>query len=238
MKQLTLRPGSKTALFLALFLSVALTACGDSDADDRPANGGRPTPSLEAGTTVSFGTYRQNGPEADSISWVVLKVDSGKALLLSKDLIASRPWDETGEHLTWDVSSIRRWLNNDFLSTAFSSAEREAIVPTALDCSDRHGYGTPAGSNTTDRVFLLSIEEFDELVKNTPWTTATPTRTAREEGAYANAQGHAAWWLRSPGMTADSPAYLSSAGELGTRAHKATERILGIRPAMWIDLTK
>ena len=33
------------------------------------------------------------------------------------------------------------------------------------------------------------------------------------EGAYTNGQGNAAWWLRSPGMTASSPAYLSSAGD-------------------------
>lgn len=219
-------------LLLALLVALACTACDSSDSE--PAPDDKPIHTLQVGETVKFGAYQQQSSQRDSISWVVLRVDEGKALLLSVNLLSSRPWDETGNNLTWDNCSLRQWLNHDFLNVAFSASERADIVPAALDNSDQQRYGTPAGKNTEDSVFLLSVNDFAAYVQGTRFATASPTRRALDEGAYANAQGYSAWWLRSPGMTPDSPAYLSSAGELGTRAHKATERILGIRPAIWV----
>lgn len=210
----------KIAILFMLLLPMAFTSCSAGD------------------RIVTMGTYQQDSPQKTPISWIVLKEENDSALLLSLHLLAARPWDESGEHLTWDASSIRRWLNHDFLRTAFSQAEIDAIMPTVLDNSDQHGYGTPAGPSTTDRVFLLSVNEFDSLVCNTGYATATPTPVAIAEGAYVNDHGQSAWWLRSPGATVDSPSYLSSAGELGTRAHKATERVIGIRPAIWVKRSK
>lgn len=226
----------KLSLTLIMLASMLVVACGNNDAEtmtkEEPASSNDNLP----GSIVSFGTYQQNSSQKDAINWIVLKFDDNKALLLSKDLLSARPWDETGNNLTWDNSSIREWLNNEFLNNAFSKEEINSIVSTELDNSDQQGYGTPSGKNTTDKVFLLSVDEFNNLVKNTTFATASPTKLAVEEGAYSNDQGNAAWWLRSPGMTNESPAYLSSAGELGTRAHKATEKEIGIRPAVWIEL--
>ena len=215
---------------------MVIAACGDNDAEAQPKE--TPGNAVTPKSIVSFGTYQQNSLRKDSIRWVVLKAENDKALLLSLNLLSSRPWDVTGNNLTWDKSSVRQWLNNEFLNAAFSKEEINDIIPTELDNSDQHSYGTPSGDNTVDRVFLLSIDEFYNLVKPTRYATSSPTQLAKEEGAYANDQGNSAWWLRSPGMTNDSPAYLSSAGELGTRAHKATENVIGIRPAIWVKIKK
>lgn len=233
----------KFSLLLALCLSMMFTACGGSDAEANANDNINPGSisqgnGIQPNQIVRFGSYQQDSSQKTPINWIALKVEGDRALLMSLNLISSRSWDDTGKNLTWDDSSIRQWLNNDFLNAAFSKEEINNIIPTELDNSDQHGYGTPAGKNTTDRVFLLSINEFESLVKNSRYATAAPTQTAKSEGAYANDQGNSAWWLRSPGMTNDSPAYLSSAGELGTRAHKATEKILGIRPAIWIKISK
>lgn len=245
MKHKTNKGAAKVASLLMLLMAMTFAACQDSDAEDmqpavptKPDNTAKPDGSLKANDVIRFGTYSQNSPQKDSISWRVLRVDGEKALLLAVNLLSSRPWDATGQNLTWDNSSIRQWLNGEFLNEAFSSDERNAILLSDLDNSDQHGYGTPAGKNTTDKVFLLSVNEYETLVKNTPYATASPTSVAVNEGAYANGEGNSAWWLRSPGMAFDSPAYLSSAGELGTRAHKATEKILGIRPAIWISTAR
>lgn len=228
----------KYSLLLILLMSMVIAACGNDNVEINPKENPSSGNAIKRESIISFGTYQQNRSQKDSIRWVVLKVEDNKALLLSLNLLSARPWDETGRNLTWDNSSIRQWLNNEFLNAAFSKDQINDIIPTELDNSDQHGYGTPSGKNTVDRVFLLSVNEFESLVNNTSYTTASPTRVAREDGAYANEQGNSAWWLRSPGMTNDSPAYLSSAGELGTRAHKATEKVIGIRPAIWITIKK
>lgn len=46
-----------------------------------------------------------------------------------------------------------------------------------------------------------------------------------------------AWWLRSPGISATSPAYLASNGDVGNRAHEMTETIIGVRPAIRVKKT-
>ena len=52
-----------------------------------------------------------------------------------------------------------------------------------------------------------------------------PTAFAISHGAYTNGSGNCAWWLRSPGMTETSPAYIASAGSVGNRAHEMDETI-------------
>ena len=178
---------------------------------------------------VSLGKYQSR-----SIDWIVLNVDEDSALLLSKDILSSRPWDVTGANKTYDKSSIRVWLGGEFTSAAFSEDEKARFLLTDLDNSDQHGCGTPAGADTQDKVFLLSISEMQTYLPE-PLRAVTPTRQAVSQGAYTNGAGECAWWLRSPGMTLTSPAYLASAGSLGSRAHEVNETIIGVRPAMWVS---
>lgn len=212
-----------TAAFIAL---TSLTSCQKSKAE-----------TVEQYAIVQMGNYQQDGQTKEPINWIVLTQDGDRVLLMSRNLLSSQPWDVTGTNLTYAGSSIRQWLNNEFTANAFTSEENDAIIPVELDNSDQYEYGTPVGANTVDKVFLLSVREYDDYVKNSNYKTACPTALAVSEGAYTNGQGNAAWWLRSPGMTASSPAYLSSTGDLGTRAHEATETIIGIRPAIWVKAT-
>ena len=138
------------------------------------------------------------------------------------------------EAVTWEESDLRATLNGAFLDAAFTDAERSVIFEVALNNGDDMGYGTPVGANTTDRVFLLSVEEGLRYLPNASDRTVSPTPYAVKQGAYTNGEGNCAWWLRSPGMTDTSPAYFASAGDVGNRAHEVNENIIGVRPALWI----
>ena len=178
--------------------------------------------------TVAIGQY------PDPIEWLVLAEKDNQMLLLSKDALASLPWHNTHTAVTWDQSDLRAWLNGEFLETAFSKEEQAAILVSDLDNGDDYGYGTPVGDNTQDKVFLLSVSEMQTYLPE-PLRAVTPTRQAVSQGAYTNGAGQCAWWLRSPGMTPTSPAYLASAGSIGSRAHEVNETIIGVRPAMWVS---
>jgi len=184
--------------------------------------------------TVAFGSYPQNGSGAEPIEWLVIDSDDSSVLLLSKYCLASLPWHNSRETVTWDNSDIRAWLNGEFYRTAFTAEEQAAILPSVLDNGDDLGYGTPVGGNTEDRVFLLSANEALSLLSEGR-RAAEPTAYALRQGAYTNSAGDCAWWLRSPGMTETSPAYFASAGEIGSRAHHVDETIIGVRPAIWIQ---
>lgn len=183
--------------------------------------------------TIVFGSYPQQNDRAEAIEWIMLEDNGERVLLLSRYCLASMPWHNSHEAVTWDESDIRAWLNGEFLETAFSEEERATILSAVLNNGDDLNYGTPDGEDTTDSVFLLSVREALHYL-DIGNRTASPSAYAIRQGAYTNGSGNCAWWLRSPGMTETSPAYFASAGEIGNRAHEVNETIIGVRPAIWI----
>ena len=144
--------------------------------------------------TVFFGSFPQQGSDAEPIEWIVLDEADGKTLLLVKDCLASLPWHNDHTAVTWDQSDLRVWLNGEFLQTAFTAEEQDRILFTDLDNSDVLGYGTPAGADTRDRIFLLSGTEGQTYLTDAI-RTVTPTRYAISQGAYTNGAGQCAFSL-------------------------------------------
>ena len=112
---------------------------------------------------VSFGRYwagtkMENVP----IDWVVLDEDEEHLFLVSKQSIVTKPLDDEGND-GWGHSSIRKWLNNDFFNLAFTEYERCWIVTQELTTHYDEYYDNPAADiKTTDKVFLLSMNDLDK----------------------------------------------------------------------------
>lgn len=222
-------------LIVVIMAMALLTGCASTSANGKSESASVSTPAEPTAEqaksttteTVSFGNYQNQ-----KIQWYVLHKEDGKALLLSVQALDSKPFSE--EPATWDQSSIRTWLNDDFYKKAFSSSERQNIILSKLTNGDDLSYGTKAGPDTEDRIFLLSASEAAKYLSKEE-TVTSPTDYASSQGAYTNDGGDCAWWLRSPGMNDEGPAYYSSQGDIGTRAHQSSENIIGIRPAMWVN---
>ncbi len=75
----------------------------------------------------------------------VLDKQDGKVLLLKDNSLGSTPFDETGKNVTWKSSSVRKWLNGDFLNDNFFKAEQNAILDTTVKNTANPVYNTPAG---------------------------------------------------------------------------------------------
>lgn len=219
----------KIAVIMAMFLLAGCSSAA-SGKEDRSVSSETTKSSssvASAQDTVTFGNYQN-----EKIEWYVLDEKDGKTLLLSVHALDSRPFNDGPA--TWDNSSLRSWLNGDFYNEAFSGEEQKEIQLTRLDNGDDLKYGTTVGTNTEDHVFLLSASEAKEYL-NKKETVTSPTEYAASQGAYTNENGDCAWWLRSPGMDDEGPAYYSSQGDIGTRAHKGSESIIGVRPAVWVS---
>ncbi|GHU60168.1 hypothetical protein FACS1894171_0520 [Clostridia bacterium] len=108
------------------------------------------------GDTATFGSYY-----GKPIEWQALAVDTTaqKALLIPKEMVGSRSFNDNGEGTTWENSSIRKWLNNEFYNTAFSAQQKAFILETDLENKANAEYNTGGGANTKDKVFLLSVDE-------------------------------------------------------------------------------
>ena len=82
----------------------------------------------EVGGYISFGHYEQdndleNGKEA--IEWLVLAKEGDRILVISKYALDCQPYNAVLEKVTWETCTLRKWLNDDFLYTAFSEEEQK-----------------------------------------------------------------------------------------------------------------
>ena len=190
-------------------------------------------------STVFFGSYPQSdvsGYTKDPIEWYVLEKNDSKALLLSKYILDTKPYNNDDVKITWENCSLRVWLNNDFYNYAFSNNEKNNILDTNVVNNDNEEYGTKGGNNTKDKIFLLSADECKNYLVNFKSINTTGTSYAP-----ANYQ----WWLRSPGSKqsyarlAESGAYSNPVGWLAYGGSDLWKRhggsgYAGVRPALWV----
>lgn len=206
------------------------------------------------GAHVFWGSYPQseNGEDQTPIEWLVLEVDEDnhKALLLTYYGLDMQRYHRSQDSVTWETCSLRAWLNEDFLSKAFTPEEQAAILLTDVDNSQKQCYGwtTAGGKDTQDRLFLLSYAEAHKYfhiqfgVKNNVAARISPTAYASAAGARQDNRNNkteegivAGWWfLRSPGCYQYCVAAVGTDGSL-YHTYVDTPHAC-IRPAFWLDL--
>ncbi len=195
---------------------------------------------IEIGEYITFGTYEQdnnttNGKE--DIEWLVLDKKDGKVLVISKNALDCQQYNVSYTDVTWGTCSLRKWLNNDFISSAFTDAEK-SLIPTVTVSADKNPiYGTNPGNATHDKVFLLSITEANKYFSYDSARQCEATAYAEAQGAYVSgSNGNCWWWLRSPGYYQDCAAGVSLGGYVSENGLSVDNCHDAVRPALWIDL--
>lgn len=101
----------------------------------------------QIGDIVTFGTYEQDNNRrdgAEDIQWIVIDQEDDRIMLISKDCLDSKPYHDTLEAINWEFCSLRQWLNEDFLETAFTKEERIRIVEVTNENPPMTGRKPPA----------------------------------------------------------------------------------------------
>lgn len=194
----------------------------------------------KVGDIVIFGSYEQdfdtaNGKEA--IKWKVLANEKGKLLLISEYALDCKPYNEEYEDVTWKTSSIRRWLNGEFIRAAFTGDEQERIAEITVENSNNSEYRTKGGKNTKDKLFLLSIEEAEKYFTSDEARACIPTTYAVANGVYRYYRDtNCDWWLRTPGSSQNYAACVLCDGGVHTGGNYVAEDDGAVRPALWVDI--
>ena len=224
--------------------------------------------SVDAGEEVSHEDVRYIRLDGrwfrcDSIVWRVLEVRDGTALLMADRCLDSVPWHPEYCDVSWETSGLRGWLNgtgtwnspygtDSFVETAFTEDELRAILVSTVSNENNYYFGTPCGSGTRDRVFILSEEELFSSEKAERYgfrpsdgtadagRRLSPTAYAVARGAWRSDTGETAgigfWFLRTNGYTRDNVVYAGERGYLYNRGIPVTCADAGIVPVIRIRL--
>ncbi len=224
---------------------------------------------------IWFGNYWQEDTNGDGkadkndektpIKWRVLSVEGDDAFLLADKNLDCQKYNEIYESVTWETCTMRSWLNgygseankngkdysdNNFLHNAFTEGEQPAIKTTKVVNCDN--YDIRGGNDTSDRVYLLSIDEvlnpkygfnFSKN-ENAESRRAKNTGYVKTQGAYTTTSeeyaGNGHWWLRSPGHATWYASYVYSSGIVDRHGeHGADVYGIGyaVRPALHLNLS-
>ncbi len=196
---------------------------------------------IKVGNIVKFGNYFINDNKTkEPIEWRVLEVSNDKALLITKDAIDCKPYNNKRRGITWEECSLRQWLNNEFINQAFSKKEQIEIILTNISNPRNPYLGTWGGNNTQDKIFLLSIDEVKKYFKDVKGRECKANNYAKQQGASTSYNkeylDHCDWWFRSPGRPQYCAAFVCDDGRICAEGCCVETGINAVRPALYINL--
>jgi hypothetical protein len=184
------------------------------------------------GDIIKFGNY----------NWLVLNIKDERALIITEDIIELRWYHNEFIDITWADCELRNYLNHEFYNQ-FNQDEKARIMTVTNINAHNPWFNTKGGTDTTDRLFLLSLQEVCEYFgsnENLPnngsqkWLIDDENNEKRQ-AKYGN-DFH--WWrLRSPGYYSRTAASINSKGHIYVRGNGVYGRPRdsgGLRPALWL----
>ena len=193
----------------------------------------------EVGGHIFLGKYEQdNDPDngAEDIEWLVLARDGNKALVISLYALDTMPFDPSYEKVPWADSSIRDWLNGEFIEGTFTEDEQKKILDSTLNDVRNPVYGTMPGKETEDKVFFLSESEVAEYFATDEDRKCEGTAYCYAQGANMAKDGSCMWWTRSPGRDTKHASYVLYTGSVFHHGYMNYRTGCAVRPAMWIEI--
>ena len=166
-----------------------------------PAN---PYAANVVGDVVTFGSY----------DWYIIGTSDDGVTLLMKDNLMNKAYNDSYTNVTWETSSLRTYLNEDFYNR-FSADDKAKIALTHNTNPNNPDYNTSGGNETDDYIYLLSIAEANAL--------DDINSSIRANGSW--------WWLRSPGYASDGAAFVIEDGYVYT-VGRDVDYEDGVRPAL------
>jgi len=199
----------------------------------------------EVGDYITFGTYEQdndttNGKE--DIEWLVLEKQGDKILVISKYALDCVYFSEENKNykipqqvsdISWEDSTVRKWLNDEFVSESFYAEEANRIPMVDVSVNTNEDYYLDEGEDTKDRLFLLSVDEVAEYFPTDEERICLATEYVKEKVAIiGNQTVNTMWGLRTrkKGNT-----YVSVLWN-GSFYNNSVGDVVIVRPAMWITL--
>lgn len=173
------------------------------------------------------------------IDWLVLHEDKdNNKFLISKQVLDFKPYHTNDKSVSWNNCELRKWLNTEFVNTAFSQKERQLIKTTTnYPLRTKENSSLDIGLPSEDKVFLLDNYEVSNYFKRNSHRRGysgidfeIPPKQFAED---IIKKDQPVWyWLRTAGNTTKSACAINYMGQIEEDFIDA--KGVGVRPAMWI----
>lgn len=173
----------------------------------------------------------------EDIEWQVLDKKDNEIFVITKYIYSCDKYDGCD----WESSFIRKKLNTDvgysddgfYYYFYFNEDAKTMIQTTNVIYKDENG----TEKNTADKLFLLSVDEYNKYFKNPSEAKCTPSKNNPSKNGIFDHWD--CWMLRSPtsGLSREVEC-VSGSGEVLNSSDIYDENYVGVRPAMWINLEK
>ena len=151
--------------------------------------------SVNAGDTIKFGRYEQDGDVLngkEEIEWCILSVEDGKVRCISKEILDGKKFnDEPNTIPDWKTSSLRKWLNGEFFSEAFNNQEKRIMCRKEMQSTEK---SVSKNSETSDIVWIPETD-YSVLAANEQLCAAA-TEYAMCQGVMTTGYKIGCWWTQ------------------------------------------
>lgn len=199
--------------------------------------------------------------------WYVIANDGTSVTLLSEDILENRKFHSEKENVYWYNSDIRSWLNgysgdenlskkdyttNNFLARLLDDVPKDQLLTTQVEDTENTYYKTKGGKTTEDKVYLLSMEEAEQLKEeilyapnfNYKWELHKDELYSeyiedlkywlRTRGQYENATARVCWsrWVNPLNVNKN----MDYGKKIDNVGYDVTDSTMGVRPVIRINI--
>nr|MBQ6243038.1 zinc ribbon domain-containing protein [Lachnospiraceae bacterium] len=190
---------------------------------------------VSVGQIVTFGSYEQDGyygNGAEPIEWIIFAFNEDRVWLLSRYILDMQEFNKQSASITYQNSSINRWLNSAFLNSAFTASEQSQLLELDADATlNPQHQSTKQGGTVYAKVALLSISEIQQYFPSESKRQAQGTPYAKTK-LFVSDNGYSPWWTRTMGQSTNLATLVRSDGTFNYDGRDLTVDQFGVRPCI------
>lgn len=136
--------------------------------------------------------------KVEPIKWIVLPESNGNTYsLVCASIIDTGAFNSRVDVNNYIGSEVREWLLEEFCKNAFTSAQKDLLVPVLTGTADN-------GTDIKDTAYLLtktqasSMTQEQRVIISSDYARAVGLANAMDDETTSFVHGSAMWWLRTP----------------------------------------
>ena len=140
---------------------------------------------------IYLGSYPQNGTEPEPIRWQIINKENNIYTVMTEKILINFMYDRY--YSEYKNSAVRKYINHEFVPSAFTYEELNLIIPTDLGC------------DVVDKVYVPTVEELSCLTKEERIRKVTPYAHSNNASSYPvtykserHLLGNGWYWTRTP----------------------------------------